>query len=80
MCTVIAESWELLQLAAVERKPDEAEETWAARQAKALANINSRSLVLFHALVQVLLVWQPAPRTLPFCCFMAPADAICVEK
>ena len=49
---MIAESWELLQLSAVVRKKDETEEAWQARQAKAIAQINSRSLVLFHALVQ----------------------------
>ena len=60
LCTVIAESWELLQLSAVVRKKDEAEEAWQARQAKAIAAINSRSLVLFHALVQARS--PPCPR------------------
>lgn len=51
-CTIIAESWEILQLNKVKRK-DESEEAWQARQAKAIAEINSHSLVLFHGLVQV---------------------------
>ena len=41
------------------RRKDESEEAWQARQLKAIADINSHSLVLFHALVQVLL-----PRTM----------------
>ena len=37
------------------RRKDESEEAWQARQLKAIADINSHSLVLFHALVQVLI-------------------------
>ena len=35
------------------RRKDESEEAWQARQTKAVADINSHSLVLFHGLVQV---------------------------
>ncbi len=52
LCTVISESWELVQLNKIKRK-DESEEAWQARQAKAISEINSHSLVLFHGLVQV---------------------------
>ena len=52
LCTVVSESWELLQLNKIKRK-DESEEAWQARQNKAIADINSHSLVLFHAVVQV---------------------------
>ena len=36
------------------RRKDESEEAWQARQMKAIADINSHSLVLFHALIQVM--------------------------
>ena len=53
LCTVISESWELTVLNETVRRKDESEEAWQARQAKAIADINSHSLVLFHALIQV---------------------------
>ncbi len=53
LCTVIAEAWELMVLNQIVRRKDESEEAWQARQAKAIADINSHSLVLFHGLVQV---------------------------
>ncbi|CAL5227522.1 g10509 [Coccomyxa viridis] len=52
LCTVIAEAWELTVLNQTVRRKDESEEAWQARQLKAIADINSHSLVLFHALVQ----------------------------
>lgn len=66
LCTVISESWELVQLNKIKRK-DESEEAWQARQAKAISEINSHSLVLFHGLVQAALAcgllgltnWKP---------------------
>jgi len=51
---VIAEAWELTVLNQTVRRKDESEEAWQARQTKAIADINSHSLVLFHGLVQVL--------------------------
>ena len=50
---MISESWELTVLNQTVRRKDESEEAWQARQAKAIADINSHSLVLFHALIQV---------------------------
>ena len=50
---MISESWELTVLNQTIRRKDESEEAWQARQAKAIADINSHSLVLFHALIQV---------------------------
>ena len=58
LCTVIAEAWELTVLNQTVRRKDESEEAWQARQLKAITDMNSHSLVLFHALVQVLI-----PRT-----------------
>ena len=51
---MIAESWELTVLNETVRRKDESEEAWQARQAKAITDINSNSLVLFHALIKVL--------------------------
>ena len=51
VCTVAAECYELLALSAV-RCDGESEAAWQARQARALAEVDSRLLVLFHALVQ----------------------------
>ena len=81
LCTVIAEAWELTVLNQTVRRKDESEEAWQARQAKAIADINSHSLVLFHGLVQVLILytshtfsavydWQPSSLSEPvsYCC------------
>ena len=57
LCTVIAEAWELTVLNQTVRRKDESEEAWQARQAKAIADINSHSLVLFHGLVQVQILY-----------------------
>ena len=51
ICTVVAECAELLALTAVQRE-GESEAAWQARQARALAEVDGRLLVLFHALVQ----------------------------
>ena len=51
VCTVVAECYELLALTAV-RRDGESEDAWKARQARALAEVDGRLLVLFHALVQ----------------------------
>ena len=56
LCTVIAEAWELTELNQTVRRKDESEEAWQARQLRAISDINSHSLVLFHALVQVLIL------------------------
>ena len=57
VCTVAAECYELLALTAV-RRDGESEAAWQARQARALAEVDGRLLVLFHALVQA----RHAPR------------------
>ncbi|KAK9838281.1 hypothetical protein WJX81_002226 [Elliptochloris bilobata] len=54
VCTVVAECYELLALTAV-RRDGESEAAWKARQARALAEVDGRLLVLFHALVQAAL-------------------------
>ena len=51
VCTAVAECYELLALTAV-RRDGESEDAWKARQARALAEVDGRLLVLFHALVQ----------------------------
>ncbi len=51
ICTVVAECTELLSLTAV-RREGEGEAAWRARQGRALAEVDGRLLVLFHALVQ----------------------------
>ena len=61
MCTVVAECYELLTLSAV-RRDGESEDAWKARQARALAEVDSRLLVLFHALVQARLARSQAHR------------------
>ena len=68
MCTVISESWELMELNKIKRK-DESEEAWQARQAKAIAEINSHSLTLFHGLVQVYSPSSPCPSQ--YCCVIS---------
>jgi hypothetical protein len=83
LCTVIAEAWELTVLNQTVRRKDESEEAWQARQAKAISDINSHSLVLFHGLVQVQILytlhtfsadtvydWQPSSLGEPvsYCC------------
>ena len=66
MCTVVAECYELLALTAV-RRDGESEDAWKARQARALAEVDSRLLVLFHALVQARPPGYPRGHTLGGC-------------
>jgi hypothetical protein len=50
-CTIVSECTEIVE-AARSRRGHEAEDEWRARQRAALADVNRRLLVLFHAVVQ----------------------------
>ena len=52
VCTAINEAYELLQVSKIKRK-GETDSEWTLRRAKAVDEINTRLLTLFHALVQV---------------------------
>lgn len=55
VCTVVSECYELSELSKAP-SADEGREAWEMKRAKAQAEINTRMLVLVHALFQVMLV------------------------
>ena len=53
MCTGVNEVYELLRISKIKRK-GETDSEWALRRAKAVDEVNTRLLTLFHSFIQVL--------------------------
>ena len=66
VCTGLNEVYELLRVSKIKRK-GETDSEWAMRRAKAVDEVNTRLLTLFHSAVQVSSFHPPPVESLRWC-------------